>query len=134
VKEEIMVRVTIVVREVGRLNPEYSLDFELPAVPAIGSYISIQRPDKPTPYGEDMIVEKVWWRLDHPETRAVAFGDEKPKLGSLQEILVECVQATGPYSSDQWRDMLDNRRKHGAVIPEFDVARVQIRQDAFDQK
>jgi hypothetical protein len=56
------------------------------------------------------------------------------KVGSLIEIFVECVQATGPYSSDHWRDMLDRRREHGAEIPEFEVARVQIRQDAPTKK
>ena len=81
-----------------------------------------------------MIVEKVWWRLEHPETRSSFSGAETPKVGSLIEIFVECVQATGPYSRDQWRDMLDRRREHGAVIPEFEVARVQIRQDALSKK
>jgi hypothetical protein len=81
-----------------------------------------------------MIVEKVWWRLEHPETRAVTSGDEPLKIGLLKEIFVECVQATGPYSSDRWRDMLDHRRKHGAEIPEFDVARVSVRQDALAPK
>jgi|GEM_PF-4143095 len=45
-----MPRVVIVVREVGKLNPEYSLEFELPEIPTIGSYISINRPDNPDPY------------------------------------------------------------------------------------
>jgi hypothetical protein len=127
-----MVHVLIVVREVGRLNPDYSLDFDLPEVPAVGSYISIHRPDKPEPYGEDMIVEKVWWRLSHPET--AGFGSDTPKVGKVKEIMVECVQAIGPYSSDKWRDMLEAHRARGAEIPEFEIARVQIRQDAMDQK
>jgi hypothetical protein len=129
-----MMRVVLVVREVGRLNPEYSLDFELPEVPAVGTYISIHRPDKPHPYGEDMIVEKVWWQLKHPETRAFAFGDEPKKIGSLNEIVIECVQATGPYSSDRWRDMLEAHRERGAEIPAFEIARVQVRQDAMEKK
>jgi hypothetical protein len=72
-----MVRVNVVVREAGRLKPDYSLDFELPEVPKVGSYISIQRPDKPEPYGEDLIVRQVWWRLWHPETSAVVTGPGK---------------------------------------------------------
>ncbi len=43
-----MVNVILVVREPGNLKPEYSLEFELPEVPAIGSYISIQRLDSPS--------------------------------------------------------------------------------------
>jgi hypothetical protein len=125
-------RVTIVVREVGRLKPDYSLDFELPEVPHAGDYISVQRPDKPEPYGEDLIVQKVWWRLKHAET--AGFGSDPPKIGGLTEIMVECAQAIGPYSSDQWRDTLTAKRANGAEIPEFEVARVQIRQDALTKK
>jgi len=61
-----MTRITVVNREVEKLNPEYSLEFDIPEIPKPGSYISIHRPDEPEPYGEDMIVEKVWWRLEHP--------------------------------------------------------------------
>ena len=119
-------RVTVVVREAGRLKPEYSLDFDLPGVPLPGSYISIQRPDKPDPYGEDMIVRQVWWRLKHPETGG--YGSNPPKIGSLTEIMVECEQAIGPYSSDHWRDMLTARRNNGADVPELEVARLSIRE------
>jgi hypothetical protein len=132
-EENKMTQVTVVIREVGRLNPDYSLEFELPEVPKVGSYISIHRPDNPEPYSEDRIVEKVWWRLEHPETRAVTV-DEPLKIGSLKEIFVECVQATSPHSTDRWRDTLDRQRKHGADVPEFEVARVSVRQDAFNQK
>jgi len=72
-----------------------------------------------------MIVEKVWWRLHHPEMRASVSANEPAKVGGVVEIFVECIQAMGPYSSDRWREMLDARRAHGAKIPEFDVARVQ---------
>jgi hypothetical protein len=44
-----MVKVHIVIRQIGRLKPDYSLDFELPEVPRIGDYISIHRPDRPEP-------------------------------------------------------------------------------------
>jgi hypothetical protein len=122
-----MTRVTIVVREVGRLKPDYSLDFELPEVPKPGSYVSIQRPDKPEPYGEDLIVQQVWWRLKHPETGG--FGSKPPKVGNLTEILVECAQAIGPHSSDAWRDTLMGKRANGIEVPEFEVARFSVRQD-----
>jgi hypothetical protein len=82
-----MTQVTVVIREVGRLNPDYSLEFELPEVPKVGSYISVHRPDNPEPYSEDMIVKEVGWRLEHPETRAATSGDEPLKIGSLKEIL-----------------------------------------------
>jgi hypothetical protein len=128
----VTVRVTVVVREVSRLKPDYSLNFDLPAVPSPGSYISIQRPDKPEPYGEDMIVRQVWWRLHHPETGG--FGSEPPKIGGLTEIFVECEQAIGPYSSDHWRDTLTGKRANGVDVPEFEVARFSVREDSLTKK
>jgi hypothetical protein len=125
-------KVTIVVREVGRLRPDYSLDFDLPAVPHAGDYVSIQRPDNPEPYGEDLIVQKVWWRLKHPETGS--FRSNRRRIGGLTEILIECAQAIGPYSSDQWRDALTAARAHGAEVSEFEVARLSNRQDELTKK
>ena len=89
-----MVQINIVVREIGKLKPDFSLDFELPEVPAVGSYISILRPDTPEPYGEDLVVRKVWWRIKHPEIKGL--DDLAPaKIGSFHEIFVECNQAAG---------------------------------------
>jgi hypothetical protein len=126
-----VVRVSIVVREPGKQKPDYSLPFDLPVVPNKGDYISIQRPDKQRPYGEDMIVRRVWWRLDHPETGGFASSGEE-KVGRMHEIFVECDPAVGPYSSDQWRDGLSHHRQTGA-IEELDLARVSIREDAFQK-
>jgi hypothetical protein len=123
-----MTRVNIVIREFGSLKPDYSLDFDLPDVPKPGSYISIQRPDKPEPYGEDLIVEQVWWRLKHPETGGFATGSQK--IGSVIDIFVECSPAVGPWSSDHWRDSVTAQaRARGVEVPEFEVARLSIRQD-----
>src|SRR5271155_804829 len=105
VEDSLMTRVSVVVREVGRLKPDYSLEFDLPEIPQPGSYVSVQRPDQPEPYGEDLIVEQVWWRLKHPET--AGFGTGPPKIGTVAEILVECTPAVGPWSTDRWRDSLE---------------------------
>jgi hypothetical protein len=121
-----MTRVIIVVREVGRLKPDYSLDFDLPEVPKPGDYVSIYRPDKPEPYGEDVIVEKIWWRLNHPET--AGFGSTPTKIGGVTEIIIECSPALGPHSSDHWRDIHKAAHARGDV-PEFEVARFSVRQD-----
>ncbi|MDZ5697640.1 hypothetical protein [Chelativorans sp. M5D2P16] len=121
-----MPKATIVVREVGSLKPDYSLDFDLPALPKPGDYISIHRPDKREPYGEDMIVRQVWWRLEHPET--APYGSDQPKTGALNEISVECDPAIGPHSSDSWRDSLERARQRGQV-QEFEIARLSIRED-----
>jgi hypothetical protein len=124
-----MVKINLVVRELGKLKPDYSLDFELPEVPAIGSYISIQRPDHPEPYGEDVIVRKVWWRLKHPETAASA--SDPPKIGTLNEIFVECDAAQGPYSSDNWLKVANAGKARGANVEEFEVARFAVRESEF---
>jgi len=43
-----MTRAFVVGREVGKLKPDYSLEFEFPEVPKVGDYISIHRPDLQT--------------------------------------------------------------------------------------
>jgi hypothetical protein len=131
-----MVQVNIVVLEIGKLKPDFSLDFELPEVPAVGSYISILRPDTPEPYGEDLVVRKIWWRLKHPETRD---SEASPaKIGSFHEIFVECNQAAGPYSSESWLSLLDSAKKRGVEIEEMRVSRLsapesEIRKELDDR-
>lgn len=118
-------KVTVIVREMGRLKPDYSLDFDIPAIPQIGSYISIQRPDKPAPYGEDVIVRRVWWRLKHPETGG--FSDNS-KIGGMDEILLECEVATSPYSSDDWLKLANGAKHQGINVEQFEVERIDLRQ------
>lgn len=120
-----MVRAHVVIREVGKLKPDYSLEFDLPEIPRPGDYISIQRPDTPAPWGEDMIVRQVWWRLNHPETEPTTTN---PKVGALNEVFVECDPAISPYSSDHWRDSLSHGLASGKV-EELQVARFSVRQD-----
>lgn len=116
-----MIDVIVLAREAGKLKPDFSLPFCLPALPREGDYISITRPDTPDPWSEDLIVRKVWWRLFHPETGGFAHGD--PKSGKVSEIFVECDPAIGPYSSDQWRDSLS-----ASKAETFEVERFSIRQ------
>ena len=120
-----MIKVCIVIREPGRTKPDYRLDFNLPALPRKGDYISVQRPDKQSPWGEDMIVQEIWWRLDHPETKSIS--SEKPKSGSVNEIMIECEPATSPYSSDNWKKYVEGHRTPESV-PTFDVARLDVRE------
>lgn len=129
-----MVAVIVVVRELGRRKPDYSLDFDLPAVPQIGSYISVNRPDHREPYSEDLIVRHVWWRLRHPETRGYASGDEAPKVGNVIEIFVECDQALGPYATDRWRKSMEAAKARGVEVEDFDVARVSVPEADLEPK
>lgn len=120
-----MVDVIIIVREIGKSKPDYSLTFNLPEIPREGNYISINRPDKLDPFGEDLIVRHVWWRLSHPETGA---SSNPPKKGKVTEIFVECDPALGPYASDKWRVMMEKAKARGVGIPEFDVDRYHVKE------
>ena len=121
-----MFEVTVVVREPGRKQPDYSLPFELPTLPRKGDYISISRPDTPAPWSEDLIVHKVWWRLSHPETNGVSSGE--PKRGIVDEIFIECDIAEGPTSSDHWRGLTNTAREKDIDVEYFDVERFSLRQ------
>lgn len=115
----------VIARELGKLKPDYSLQFELPEVPQVGSYISICRPDKPAPFGEDMIVRQIWWRLSTPVTES-STNDDDERIGRPIEIFVECEPALGPYSSDAWRRLMEGARNRGIKIEEFKVRRFSV--------
>ena len=115
-----MTRVIVAAREVGALKIDWQMEFDLPEVPKPGHYISVLRPELPEPYSDDLIVEKVWWRLKQ----------ETGVVGSVKEIFVECIPAIGPWSSDRWRDALEfQHKRHGTAVPRFEIARLEIRQD-----
>lgn len=121
----------VVVREIGRLNPDYSLEFEAPVLPAIGSYLSIHRPDAKHGHTEDLIVRKIWWRLHHPVTGA---STESPvPVGSLVDIQVECEQAIGPHSLDRWRASLEAARERGIPVEEFEIERFALTEAEMDR-
>lgn len=120
-----MVRVVLIVRESGRLKPDYSLNFDLPELPRVGDYISVQRPDKPEPWGEDMIVRQIWWRLKYPHT--AGFENEPRPAGSVGEIFVECDPAIGPWSSDNWLKYIGPKVEAG-LAEKFKVARLEMRE------
>lgn len=119
-----MIKFIVVVREIGRLKPDYSLEFEAPALPGVGSYLSVERPDSTYGHTEDLIVRRVWWRLHHPETAGFAAGPAK--VGRVVDIQVECEQAIGPHSRDQWRATLEAARERGVDVESFDVARFAL--------
>ena len=51
-----------------------------------------------------------------------------PKIGSMHEIFVECDVAKSPYSSDQWLEWAEAGIKRGAIVEEFEVARLNVRE------
>ena len=126
-----MPRIVLVVREPGGVKPDYSLDMDIPEIPRVGDYVSVQRPDKPRPWGEDMIVRDIWWRLDYPGTGTIS---QKNEVGKVNEIFVECEMATSPWSSDHWLENANARRSAGDAIPEIEVDRLNIRQSDLKSK
>ena len=122
-----MVIVTVMVRELGSTKPDYSLKFELPEIPRVGSYISVTRPDTPKAYSEeDLVVRHVWWRLYHPETSAVSA--ENKRMGKATEIVVECDPALGPWARDKWRNMMESAASSGVEVEHFPITRLVIRE------
>lgn len=122
-----MVEVTVVIRERGRVKPEYSLKFSLPEIPRVGDYISIFRPDSKV-HTEDVVVRHIWWHLHHGETRPVVSTDDE-KVGRVVDVMVECDQAIGPYSRDHWRDGLGAAEAAGLKVEHFNVDRFIVRED-----
>lgn len=119
-----VMKFTVVVREIGRNSPDFSLEFEAPVLPTIGSYLSVHRPDAEHGHTQDLIVRHIWWRLQHPETDA--FGSDPAKVGSLVDIQIECDQAIGPHSLDRWRATLEAARERGIEVEEFDLSRFAL--------
>jgi len=115
-----MTQIIVVVREPDSTELSFSLEFEVPEVPRQGDYISIRRHlDTREPFGEDVVVRRVWWRLRHPQTHGFGSSD-KPTIGDLVEIFVECEAALSPYSSEDWRRNLERAREEGRHVEEFD--------------
>jgi hypothetical protein len=75
-----MVAVTVVVRKLGRKEPEYSLPFDVPELPKVGSYISLFRSDGHPKWvsSDDLVVRLIWWELEHP-TRSEGMSDDDDK-------------------------------------------------------
>ena len=123
-----MIKITILVRELGNGRPDGSMQFLLPELPRVGDYISVQRPEKRGPWGEDLIVKHIWWRLRHPQTAGFEDSDS-PLVGDLHEVFVECDPAMGPWSSDAWRDSLEaTAKQRGVGFERFDVKRLSVRE------
>lgn len=82
----------------GGGEAEYTLEFDLPAVPRSGDYISIKRPGQNGT--EDFMVRRAWWWLWTPEVNAAVIEDE-PMIGQVEDLVVECEFAIGPFSDEQ---------------------------------
>ena len=117
-----MVKITVVARKPGTTAVDYSMEFEVPEIPRQGDYISVNRPDTRL-VGEDFIVRHVWWKISYSGTDGFV-SSEKPPVGDVVDIVVECDPALGPYSSERWRKSLEQAHAEGHV-EEFQVSRMR---------
>jgi hypothetical protein len=127
-KERNMPRATVVIRELNRDKPDFSLDFDLPEVPKVGDYISIFRPDFSL-RSQDVIVRHVWWHLSSPEEGS--HSDGQPRVGWVQDIMIECDVALGPYASEDWRRWAAAAKTRGAEVVVFKVTRSILSTESY---
>jgi hypothetical protein len=98
---------------------DYSLDFELPAVPRPGDYITIARKGAKSVGSEDFIVRRTWWYLEYPDEDS--YHDKQSQVtGRTVDIGVECEFAHGAYSSDSHKRACDMYTSRGKSVKEFD--------------
>jgi len=82
----------------GGGEADYSLDFDLPAIPRAGDYITIARPDQLGT--EDFKVRRTWWTLEFPDSQPYKTSDDSTQ-GTVKSIVVECEFAKGVFSSEE---------------------------------
>jgi hypothetical protein len=87
----------------GGGKPDYSLHFDLPAIPQPGDYISIRRPitsasELPGTY--DFIVKRTRWWLSYPDNDLYKEADDDTH-GAVTEIVVDCEFALGYWSCEE---------------------------------
>ncbi len=116
-----MFRVHVIVREAGGLKPEYGLDFDLPELPRVGSYISVQQSGDRSGKTEDLIVRQVWWRVAHPDRDAPRAPYPPTTTGYMSGVVVECAKALGPNSTSSWKEELLAAERAGFEVETFDV-------------
>jgi hypothetical protein len=97
----------------GGGETDYSLDFDLPALPQVGDYIFIAKPGTESPNGflgsSDFIVRRIHWHLESVD----------PAAGKCIAIVIECEFAEGAYSSETHKrsvDMYDVRGRGRRIL------------------
>lgn len=101
----------------GGGEADYSMDFEMPAIPQPGDYISIRRGTGP--HTEDFLVRRTWWSLEYPET------DENSTVmpgqcGGFLQASVECEFAIGHFSSEDHKNTCYRYKEKTGHLREFD--------------
>jgi hypothetical protein len=104
---------TLVFYPTGSDRWEYSLEFELPGVPNVGDYVSVQRTGQNGT--EDFVVRGCWWELEHPTNQT---GSPPNRQGSVQFLHVKCEAVLGPRSTPGHQDWC-RRAADGKEVERF---------------
>jgi hypothetical protein len=111
-------KVRLLIVPPGGGETDYTLDFELPALPRQGDYIGVTRPKESG--AEYFIVRRVWWALHYPGSNDAMVAQPANQVGSVERICIECEIAEGPFSSESHKKVIDMYNKRGNEVQEFD--------------
>lgn len=110
-------RVQLVFVPPGNGETDYQMQFELPAVPQAGDYISIVRDGSVG--AETFIVRRTIWGLSYPKTdSSFARNDEH---GTATDIWVECEFARSGFMSEQHKRACNGYEARGHIVPEHEA-------------
>src|SRR4051794_24071442 len=112
-------KVTLIVVPPGGGEQDYELDFELPAVPEAGAFISVareDRKDRPDHGYEWFFVRRAWWDLKYPHSAPTA---REGDTGSLYMVGVEVEPARGRWMSPSHTRACDGYEASGLKVRNF---------------
>lgn len=101
----------------GGGEADYQLQFDLPAVPQTGDYISVLR-DEADGY-ETFIVRRTIWELSYPKTDRSASNENEH--GKPLKIWVECEFARGAYMTEAHKRACATYETRGFKVPEHEA-------------
>lgn len=115
-------RVTLAFVPPGGGETDYSLDFDMPALPRAGDYISINRPGNNPKARAGMLhfmMRRVHWFLKHsPYDPSASLGNQE--VGTTSDAIIECEFARGPTPSEEHDRSCDMYEARGKPIQRFD--------------
>lgn len=120
-------KVTLIVVPPGGGEADYNLDFDLPAVPRAGEYITVARDDvlanpqraQGGDFGiyECFFVRRAWWDLRYPHSRPTS---QPGDIGSAYMIAIEAEPARGPHMTEAHRRSCETYEAKGLTVRTFD--------------
>lgn len=120
-------KISLIVVPPGGGKNEYTLEFDLPAVPRANEYITVARDDvtaspERSESGELCIYEcffvrRAWWDLRYPRSAPYA---KEGDIGSADMIAVEVEPAYGPHMTEAHRRSCEVYEAKGLKVRTFD--------------